>query len=106
MGQILYAVVNSGQTVSGNIDVSKGVVSHIIAPTITSGDLFLQGNVDTTSANFFRMQNPPVNSGHLRLATGAGSAMMTLAGLLTPPWLRLEAAVTQTDVRTFTLLVR
>lgn len=106
---MLFAVVDSGQTVSGELDLRKIALRAIQVPTITSGDLFIQGNaVDQTSANYVRaLETRSPGSGDLRFATGPGSKCLELPrGMLeTLPFGRLETAVAQTNPRTFALVV-
>lgn len=102
----LSVTINSGSSVSPDIDLRKGKLAAIFVPTITSGDMFVQGCFDTTSANFVRIQRPPLiaNSGDLRFATGVGSLMLIWpSDYPTPPYLRLETAVNQGANRTFTV---
>ena len=101
----LYAVVNSGFAVSGDIDLRQRALFGIAVPSITSGDLAIQGNIDTTSAGFVRLlETRAVTSGDLRFATGVGSRMAMLpADFPTPPYARLETLATQTNPATFTL---
>lgn len=105
----IYAVINSGQRVSGDIDLTQKSLLGISVPTISSGDLVIQGGVDTTSANFFRLLDVRAAAGgDLRFPTGVGSRMVMLPKDFTsPPYIRLEAVMatgsSQTDTRTFTL---
>jgi hypothetical protein len=109
---LIYAVINSGALVSGNIDLTKQALFGISVPTINSGDLLLQGGVDTTSANFLRLLEARApGSGDMRFATGVGSRMVILPDYFsTPPYLRLEVTMAtgsaQTNPRTFTLFTR
>lgn len=103
----IYALVNSGQSVSGNIDARKASPQAIAVPTITSGDLMLQGNFDTTSAAFVRIQKAQPNTGDLRFATGVGSLMLALVDAIPEvAYYRLETGVVQTNPATFTILAR
>ena len=105
----LYAVINSGFLVSGDVDLTKRRLIGIQVPTITSGDLAIQGNVDTTSANFMRLlETRGAGSGDLRIATGPGSRVAMLPDdFHTPPYVRFEticvAGSLQTDNRTLVL---
>ena len=107
--QPLYAVINSGQTVSGDVDLTQRRLFGIAVPTINSGELTLQGNSDTTSANFLRLlETRTVTSGDLRFPTGLGSRMIMLPdGFPTPAYVRLETMMAagsfQADARTLTL---
>lgn len=104
---VLSISVVSGASVSENIDLRGGRLQAIAVPTITSGDVFLQGSFNTTSANFVRVQNPNWNgptSGDLRLATGPGSCMVMFPdNLPSPSYARIETAVAQAAPRTFSI---
>mgnify|MGYP001561478720 CR=1 FL=1 len=103
----LYAVIASGQQVSGNLDLSQYNRPVAIAvPVVTSGDLLVRGSFTTTSADFVRLQASRPNT-DIRFATGLGSNMVLWpSDLPAPPYLRLEIPVAQADVRTLTMLVR
>lgn len=110
MPALAVTVALSG-SISGDVDVRQGMPYAIWCPTITSGDLLLQGNYDTTSANFVRMQANAFYgaavSGDLRLAAGPGSCMLILSkDVQFPPYLRIETAVKQAAARSFQLLYR
>src|SRR5581483_10037559 len=106
--QTLFAVVASGQTVSGDIDLRKVILRGIQVPTVDSGDLMIQANAfDQTSANYFRLlETRTPGSGDLRFATGPGSRFISMptAILESFPFARLETGVAQTNPRTFTLV--
>lgn len=108
----IYAIINSGYVVSGDVNLTQRALLGISVPTITSGDLTIQGNTDTTSANFLRLlETRAPGSGDLRFATGAGSRMVLVPeDFTTPPYIRLEtitaAGSLQADARTLTLLTR
>ena len=104
MPGILYAVINSGRAVSGDIDLRMNALAAIGVPVVTSGNLFLQGGFDTTSANFLRIQTS-ASSGDMSYATGPGSRML-ITDFSTPAYARLEMSVNQTDIRTFQLWTR
>ena len=110
--QPLYAVINSGQVISGNVDLTQRALIGITVPVVTSGDLVIQGNVDTTSANFVRLLDIRASGGaDLRFPIGVGSRMVMLENTFsTPPYIRLETVMAtgslQADARTFTLLTR
>ena len=102
MSRVLYAVVSSGATVSANVDLREGQLGAVYLPVVTSADLYVRGCYDTTSANFGRLFN---EYGAVRFPTGAGSCMaMWPMGELTPPYVRFELSVAQTDNRTLTVL--
>lgn len=104
---LLYTVIASGQSVSADVNLTTYSLRGIGVPVVTSGDLFIQGNWDTTSAGFTRLlETRSPTSGDLRFATGPGSRMiMWDVTMPSPPYIRLETAVAQTSVATFTLLV-
>lgn len=104
---ILFPTIALSGSVTGDIDLSKGHLEAIFCPVVTSGDLFVLGNWDTTSGNFTRLQKAQPNTGDLRFGTGPGSLMITGRRDETyPPFLRLETSVAQAAVRTFALLVK
>ena len=108
---IIYAVVASGGTVSGDVDLRKAKLQAIYAPVVDSGDLALRASFSTTSAEFVRLTDPLLQgSGDLRYPTAAGSRMVLYTLPVTPPYVRLEVITPansfQTDNRTFTLLTR
>lgn len=106
----LFAVIQSGEAVSGTVDVKQiAGIRAIHCPGLTSGDLLVQGALDSSSGSFarFRETRQP-GSGDLRHAVGVGSCFLAdpLGRVVPAPYLRLESAVAQTDTRTFTILVR
>lgn len=114
----LFAVIASGDIVSGVVDARKiNCIEGIIAPAFTaSGDLIIQGAASTgsgttppTSADFSRyMDTRAVGSGDLRFAVGSANRILPMPNgfLATTPFIRVEAGVPQTDTRTITLLTR
>ena len=104
----LYAVIASGFATSGNVDLRQRQIQAIAVPNINSGDVALQGNYNTTSANFFRLLDVrgQQGSGDLRFPTVTGSRMiMWPPGMPSPTYARVEViGITQTDNRTFVLL--
>ena len=114
----LFAVISSGQAVSGIVDARKvSGIEAIIAPAwAASGDLILQGAAATgsgttppLSGDFSRyIETRAVGSGDLRFAVGSANRVVPMPGgfLRTTPFLRVEAGVVQTDTRTITLLTR
>ena len=114
---LLYTTIVSGSAVSGTVDLSQ--YPHLICigvPGVMSAALIMQGNWDSGSAGFQRLLETriPTNSGSLpgsgdlTFATGPGSRMVMwpLQALITPPYVRLETTVIQSDVRTFVVLAR
>ncbi len=69
--------------------------------TITSAVLFVQAAMDTTSANFVRVQNPQ-GSGDFTIAAATGSKAISLGmqeGAFPFPYARLESSVAQAASR-------
>ena len=109
--QPLNATIAVSGTVSSLASPGQGTPYAIWCPTVTSGDLFIQGAWDTTSANYVRIQRDNViagpTSGDLRFPIGPGSLMVLLpTGYQWPANIRLETAVAQTAAVTFKLLYR
>lgn len=109
---LTLATIPLSGSVSGDIDLRtlrKGIIA-IAVPTITSGDLLIQGNFDSTSAGFVRLQRSPFDtptSGDLRFASGPGSLMIVWPSIVpVPSFLRLESGVSQAAARIFTILFR
>jgi len=103
----IYAVVASGFTVSGDIDLRKRTVVAISIPTINSGGVAIQGNYDTTSGRFYRLLDTrgQGGSGDLLFHTVTGSRMLPWPTTFTPTYARVEVTGgAQTDNRTFVLL--
>lgn len=97
-------VIASGAVVSSIFQVAGSVIMGIIAPTITSGALFLQAAHDTTSASFKRVQNP-AGSGDWTWALAAGDKAVAVHDCLAPfRYVRLEAQTAQTAPRTFKVI--
>lgn len=102
MPRIIYAVISSGQAVSADLDLRLGQLGLVQVPTITSADLYVQGNFDTTSANFMRLQDA---YGDIKFPTGAGSRMVLWPMAdLTASYVRFETSVAQTAPRTLVAL--
>ena len=104
-GQLTATIPLSG-SVSDDVDLRGGNIIAIAVPTITSGDLLIQGGFDTTSASFVRLLQPGTTplSGDLRFATGLGSRMVIWPDSFpSPSYVRLETAVPQAAARAFTV---
>lgn len=99
---VLNATFPLSGTITGDLDLRGGRLQAIYVPVITSGDLFIRGSFNTTSANFGRIQSPVFGaptSGDLRIATGAGSCMVLWPdNLPSPSYIRLETSVAQAAV--------
>ena len=105
----IFALINSGFNVSGDIDLRKHALVSIRVPTITSGDLAVQGNIDSTSAGYLRLLETRVpGSGSLRFAAGPGSCQIQWPrSIETPAFARLETlGSAMTNPATLTLLVQ
>lgn len=108
-----YAVIASGFLVSGNVDLRQRRLEAIFVPTLlASGELAIQGNIDTTSAQFVRMMETREQaSGDLRFSVGVGSLMIPWPETVPQPaYARFEvitaAGSLQHDNRTLTLVTR
>lgn len=104
---LLFTTIALSGSVTGDVDLTKyGKLLAIGLPVIDSGDLFIRGGFDTTSADFRRLlETRSPGSGDLRFATLAGSRMIAMpATMVWPSYVRLEVASPQTAVRTLTLL--
>ena len=108
-----FATIASGFNVSGDVDLRQRRLDAIFVPTMGgSGDLAVQGGVDTTSANFYRLLDTrAITSADLRFAVGVGSRMIPWPpGLPQPAYARFEMITTvgsvQTQARTLTLVTR
>lgn len=104
--QTVFAEIASGGTVSGTFAVKGADVLGIWAPTVTSGDMFVQGNFGTVAGNYVRLLNA-LGSGDFTAAIGLGSRAITVAGVFGPfPHGRIEMSVAQTDTRTFAITAK
>ncbi len=104
--QTVHAVIASGDTVSEAFAVRGADVLGIWAPTVTSGDMFVQGNFGTVAGNYVRLLNA-LGSGDFTAAVGPGSRAITVAGVLGPfPHGRIEMSEAQTDTRTFAITAK
>ena len=98
-------IAQSGQ-VSGDISLAGAWPIAIFAPALTSCKLILQGNFDTTSANFLPLWKPD-GTGEYSWNIGLGSASLVLTDRVWPmAHLRIKSSVPQDDVRSFAVLTR
>lgn len=99
------ATIPLSGSISGDVDLRKGRLAAILVPVITSGDLLVQGGLDSTSATFVRVQYPEItSSGDLRFPTGPGSRMVLWPDYLpSPSFIRLETSVPQAASRDFSV---
>lgn len=108
--RVLYAVINSGQNVSGTVDISQfAAPSNVQFPVLTaaeSGDFFLKGSFD--NSQFMRMmESRQVTSGFFRMPVGIGSMMFPMpTAFAYPPYIQFEAATAVAAPRTLTILAR
>lgn len=101
---VAYGVILSGSTVSDDIGIVRAALVGLLAPTITSGQLFIQGNFNTTSAGFVRIGKKD-GTGDFAWSLGVGSNALNVTEEVAPfSQLRLETSVAQTDTRTFTII--
>src|SRR5437867_138978 len=95
--QPIFATINSGFTVSGDIDLRKRILVALAIPVVDSCQLAWQGALDQTSSTFQRvaeMRFP--GSMDYRQQVGAGSMFVMYPrdqGAYTPPWMRLETVM-------------
>ena len=101
-----HITVAQSEQVSGNINLTGARVIGILAPLITSCQLFLQGNFDTTSGGFFRVWDV---AGDFEWSWDleVGSKAIAVKDVLQPfVQARIELSVSQDDVRSFAVLTR
>ncbi len=96
--QVFYATIPLSGTVSETFNIARAVRAGVWFPAVTSAAFFVQGNFNTTSANFVRIQNA-AGSGDYTLAVGVGSLAFTLQDpAMSFPYLRFGSAVPQAAV--------
>ena len=99
-------IVDSGDTVSGDIALLAAGAVSLQVPTVDSCQMFLQGNTTTLSGEYVRMMNP-LGSGDWTGEVTVGSRMVDVSAVLGGvPRARIELSAAQTDVRTFALAVK
>lgn len=104
--QVDHAVVASGDTLSGIVDVRNAAMLAISVPTsIVSGNMFVQAAFNTTSANFHRLQNE-AGSGDLLLAAGAGAKMFGVPLAAPVRFCRAQLSNAQTSPQTLTFITK
>lgn len=104
--ETIFATIAQSASVSGDIAVTGADLFGLWCPIVTSAAMYLQGNFDTTSANFVRLTNP-AGSGDWIFAAGPGSRAITLQDAAFPfPYLRVEVGTPQADIRTVALTVK
>ena len=100
-------VVLSGQVVSDAYPVANvrgGMGLHF--PAIVSGQAYLQASYDTTSANFFRLQNLAATSTHVLVAANGSRVFPVEPGLLFGNYIRLEVQNAQTSPVSITVMTK
>lgn len=103
---LFHTIINSGQFVSGDISLIGADLAGLWCPTVTSCNLFIQGSFDTTSGNFVRMLQAD-GVGDFQLDVGVGSRCAGISEVAHAfPYLRIEASVAQTDVRSFVVVTK
>ena len=94
--------INSGALLSTNIDLRGAAAIGVAAPTITSGQLYLQVGVES-GAYLGRLHNPDSQAAWF-WNVAAGSASVVIAGV--HPFLHaaIEAQNSQANLRSFTVV--
>ncbi len=94
--------INLSGTVSDQFTVLARTSAMIWCPTITSGQVFLRGSFDETSANFLPIYKTDGTSRYT-LEFGPGSAMVTLDPDIVAAcaFFKIEASVSQAASRFF-----
>ena len=99
-----FPSVGSGQMVSSAFEIGRAVQIGLIVPTIDSAQMFLAGGLSLTGP-FWRLGN--VNSVQVGIPIAAGSASLMLGtALLASKYGRIEFSVSQSAVRSLTVLTR
>ncbi len=92
--------------VTGDIGLIRAEKIAILFPVMTSGQAFLQGNFDTTSAGFVRVGQAD-GSADFFMATGIGSNGFVVSDVLVAmSHARVEMGVAQSAVRSITIIAR
>ena len=106
-----YAIIASGDVLSSAVpmlNAKYGAGIGMILPTLSSGSapVRLWGSVtDTASASFQRLRDPFTGSAHWLLQANLGANGAEIGDVVTGfVYLRVEAAIAQTDNRSITIL--
>jgi hypothetical protein len=101
---VQYATVASGDLLSGAVAVHAAKRVAIVAPNITSAQVFIRGATDATSAGSARAFNR--NDGtSFNWAIGSAGGFLEVTDLIGPaPYLRIETGVAQTLPRSFAVI--
>jgi len=104
---VQHVQINSGQSiVSEDIVLAGARYVGILAPTLTSCQLFMQTNYDQTSGGFLRVFDQD-GAAEWSWDVGVGSVAAVFQNAVNPfPFARLESSVIQTDVRSFAFVMR
>ncbi len=103
---IQYPTIALSGSISGDIPLGGARAIGILAPALTSGQLFFQVNVDTSSANFQRVWDAN-GANEYSWDVAAGSAGIVLRDSVWPfDSMRIESSVFQTAVRSFAVITR
>ena len=103
---VVHATIALSGSVTGDIGIIGSTVVGIHAPTVTSCQIFFQGNYNTTSAGFVRIGKKD-GTGDFSWDLGPGSNAVNLSEELSPfNHLRLETSVAQAAVRSFAILTK
>jgi hypothetical protein len=99
--------ISSGDTLSNYVGINNVKTAlGIWLPAITSCQVYLQGAYDTTSANFYRLQNAAATSTFV-LNAGAGSKVFPVPiTQMSVPYIRLEVSAAQADTRSCLAIVK
>lgn len=92
-----YTTIASGQTLSGIVGLSRArdTVS-VWLPVVTSCQAYLQASFDTTSANFYLVQNTSSTSTFV-LTAGPGTKHFSVpVSQVGAPYMRVQVSVAQT----------
>lgn len=101
-----FVTINSGSSVSNTFQIGRATMATLWAPVLTSCQVFIQGSYDVTSGNFVRAIQVD-GSGDFAADLGQGSKMVVISDPIHPvDFIRLESSVTQTDTRTFAIIVK
>ncbi len=99
---IQYVNVGSGQLLSSAFAIGRAHSIAVIFPTLDAGNVLLQGGISQVGS-FFRMAT--ISSGPVQFV--AASAAVVIDPLLMPmPFARFEFLVSQSAVRSLTVISR
>lgn len=96
----VHFLIASGQVLSDHVSLAnaRDAVS-LWVPAVTSCQMYVQASFDTTSANFFRLQNVEATSTHVLNAADGSRVFTVPAERLCAGYVRLETSVAQTSPR-------